>query len=162
MRHHGGLCSPQTPVVPWEASTWGDYIMRMVLRPGHARSPNSAPHTFSQPRQRSDFQLLPPTHPSRSHGGAQASNWLAKELQPLLDGAMRGKPKGADMRPLLTSCFEQVGKKGWNHERMLCTDIEPQPVRLGGCGAPNYAALSHAAHKPTKVALQTMKRVLYG
>ena len=120
MRHHGGLCSPQTPVVPWEASTWGDYIMRMVLRSGSARSPNlpPPPHTHtSQPRRGGAQASNCPSSPLPplllySHGGAQASNWLAKELQPLLDGGMRGKPKGADMRPVLTSCFQQVGQGG--------------------------------------------------
>ena len=80
--------------------------------PPHTHTPRS--HGAAAPRPPTARCPLVPPPPLLlySHGGAQASNWLAKELQPLLDGGMRGKPKGADMRPVLTSCFQQVGQGG--------------------------------------------------
>ena len=97
---------------------WFHHANGPLLRLCQKSKPPPPTHTHtSQPRRGGAQASNCPSSPLPplllySHGGAQASNWLAKELQPLLDGGMRGKPKGADMRPVLTSCFQQVGQGG--------------------------------------------------
>jgi protein phosphatase 1L len=63
--------------------------------------------------------------PLHSHGGPQASNWLAKELFPeVLSGLMGGKVKGADdMEKALITCFERGDEKLMSHLGKLGPDV---------------------------------------